>query len=172
MPSARIRKAKLEDAHSIAVIHVESWRAAYRGLLPQKILDDLSVERREEFWRETLVDPKTEERVWLAEADGSVVGFAFTGMNRDEEMRDERTPELFAIYLAPGTWGRGVGRALQLQALDDLAERGFDTVVLWVLESNERTIRFYEVSGWKPDGAREFLDGLDAHKVRYRRSLL
>ena len=54
-----IRRASREpsdDAAGIATTHVASWRAAYRGLLPQSLLDDLSVDRRTEQWREAIAD--------------------------------------------------------------------------------------------------------------------
>jgi hypothetical protein len=45
-----IRRAVADDARGIAQVHVKSWQAAYRGLLPQSYLDALSVEQREAFW--------------------------------------------------------------------------------------------------------------------------
>jgi hypothetical protein len=36
-----IRPAGMEDVPEIAVAHVRSWQAAYRGLLPQAYLDGL-----------------------------------------------------------------------------------------------------------------------------------
>jgi hypothetical protein len=46
-----IRKATPEDARAIAEVHVKSWRAAYRDLLPQDFLQGLSVDRREQQWQ-------------------------------------------------------------------------------------------------------------------------
>jgi hypothetical protein len=37
-----IRPARMEDVPQIAVVHVRSWQAAYRGLLPQAYLDGLA----------------------------------------------------------------------------------------------------------------------------------
>jgi hypothetical protein len=36
-----IRAARMEDVPQIAAVHVRSWQAAYRGLLPQAYLDGL-----------------------------------------------------------------------------------------------------------------------------------
>lgn len=36
-----IRPTRMQDAPEIAVVHVLSWQAAYRGLLPQAYLDGL-----------------------------------------------------------------------------------------------------------------------------------
>jgi hypothetical protein len=49
-----IRAAQIEDAKQIAEVHVASWRAAYRGILPDSMLDNLSVEKRTELWQERL----------------------------------------------------------------------------------------------------------------------
>ena len=51
---ARVRLARPDDAEAIADAHVRGWLAAYRGLVPDAILDGLSVERRATFWRDTI----------------------------------------------------------------------------------------------------------------------
>jgi hypothetical protein len=47
----QVRKANIADAKRIAQIHVETWRAAYRGQMPDAILNALDVNRRETFGR-------------------------------------------------------------------------------------------------------------------------
>jgi len=51
-----VRQATIDDAGDIAVVHVATWRAAYRGLMPQSLLDGLSVEARTAVWRRILRD--------------------------------------------------------------------------------------------------------------------
>jgi hypothetical protein len=51
-----IREATLEDARTIAEVHVKSWRAAYKQLLPQEFLQSLSVDRREQQWQTSIVN--------------------------------------------------------------------------------------------------------------------
>jgi hypothetical protein len=50
----RLRRARQYDARNIAEVHVRAWRGAYKGLVPDEILDGLSVEERERSWRELL----------------------------------------------------------------------------------------------------------------------
>ncbi|MER6578988.1 hypothetical protein [Nonomuraea sp. NPDC001023] len=50
----RIRKATPADAQAIAEIHVRSWQAAYRGLLPQDHLDGLDPAARRPGWERLL----------------------------------------------------------------------------------------------------------------------
>jgi ribosomal protein S18 acetylase RimI-like enzyme len=63
-----------------------------------------------------------------------------------------------------------VGRALMRETLARLRAHGFEEAVLWVLEDNSRTRRFYELAGWRADGdvkIEEWL-GLVVREVRYR----
>jgi GNAT superfamily N-acetyltransferase len=165
----RIREALPKDARDIAEIHVRSWRAAYRGQLTDEFLDGLNVEDRLEMHRLALEAPPVEYRMWLAEEDGRAIGFAVTGKSEDADA-DERTAEVFAIYLDPERVGTGVGRHLFSHAVDDLRNRGFRSATLWVLETNESARRFYEVAGWTLDGATtsERVDCEMRPTVRYR----
>ena len=49
-----VRPATLADATEIAVIHVRSWQAAYRGLMPQDYLDGLDPAARAAHWQRNL----------------------------------------------------------------------------------------------------------------------
>ena len=52
--SVTVRGATADDARAIAEVHVASWRWAYRGQVPDRILDELSVDEREAIWRAAL----------------------------------------------------------------------------------------------------------------------
>ncbi|HEX5937279.1 MAG TPA: GNAT family N-acetyltransferase [Actinomycetota bacterium] len=164
----RIRAATPEDARAIAMVHVASWRAAYRGLLPDAYLDRLSVDEREAQRREHLDDPSSERGTLVAEEDGRIVGFATFGPSRDEDA-PPGTGEVPAIYLDPGVVGTGVGRALFAEAASGLRNAGFTRATLWVLGANERARLFYERAGWTLDGAtsRHDFDCANEPMVRY-----
>lgn len=170
--SVRIREGEPRDALAIAEIHVRSWQAAYRGQLTDDYLDGLKVEDRLELHRRALEQPPPEYRMWVAEDGGRVVGFAVTGRSEDADA-DERTGELYAIYLEPDRVGTGLGRTLFEHAIDDLRERGYGVITLWVLETNEQARRFYESAGWAPDGTNtsERVDCEMRPTVRYRTEL-
>ncbi|HZD17607.1 MAG TPA: GNAT family N-acetyltransferase [Actinomycetota bacterium] len=163
-----IREARPADATAIARIHVRSWQAAYRGQLTDDYLDSLSVEERLEMHRRALESPG-DHRTWVATESGRVVGFAVTGPSQDADA-DERTGELYAIYLDPDRFGRGIGKRLLDHAVEDLRGRGFRTATLWVLETNQGGRRFYEREGWRTDGATsgERVDCEMRPTVRYR----
>jgi hypothetical protein len=64
----QIRRAAVEDARAIAVIHVAASQAAYRGLIPDEHMAAFTVERREAIWLEILTTADAD--VWIAEEDG------------------------------------------------------------------------------------------------------
>ncbi len=154
----------------MARVHVHSWKAGYRGLLPADYLDGLRPEERAERYR--FEDPGPAQPFTLVAVDeDKIVGFATTGTSGDGE--SDRRGELMAIYVDPPSWGRGVGRALVTAARSRLREDGFEEAVLWVLAGNERAARFYAFDGWTADGVRRRAEvwGVTVDELRYRRPL-
>ncbi len=166
-----VREAQLADAEAIAALHLRTWQIAYRGLVPDDVLDAFDVGEWITHRRERLPDPSI--HVFVAEADGEVGGFVAVGPSRDGDMTGEG--ELYALYVDPKRWGRGLGRALIDAAEGRMRDLGFHEAGLWVLEANARARRFYELAGWSLDEparkllATGFARGLT--EVRYRRRL-
>jgi ribosomal protein S18 acetylase RimI-like enzyme len=165
-----IRRAAVQDAAAIARVHVASWQTTYPGMVPQRVLDRLSAERRREMWASRLAEP-AETRTWVAELDGAIVGFVGTTI-RDEHGRP-RTGELESIYLLANARGQGIGTQLMDAALRDLAERQVESVTLWVLTANAVARSFYEQAGWRATGETNLLDfdGTPVEELRYELSL-
>ena len=149
-----------------------AWQKAYRGILPTKFLDELSVQAGETRWRELLRAPTPDRRTQVAESAGQVLGFVTAGVVRGEASQP-LTGEVYAIYVLPDCWGKGVGRSLLAHAERDLIDHGHDQAVLWVLADNERARAFYEAAGWHADGGtkRDTFGGRDVEEVRYRIAL-
>ena len=163
----QIAPAVAQDCAQLAQVHVASWQHAYRHLLPAAYLDALSVEKREAAWREVLAQGRSE--LLVARVDGQVAGFASFGACRDEGAPAGRG-ELWALYVAPQSWSRGVGLALWRAAQARLEALGFHETSLWALAGNARAIRFYTSVGFEaePDAARDFaMGGAKLREVRY-----
>ena len=168
--AVRIRRAQRADAGAIAEIHVGSWQSAYRGILPDNVLDQLSVEQRAQKWSEILAGG--ESTTIVAEDRGAIVGFANFAASRDADADATRVAEILAVYVSPSCWGRGVGTRLCEAALGELAAGGFAEVTLWVLQRNEQAIGFYDGLGFTTDGAtQERIIGTAQEVIRLRRSL-
>jgi ribosomal protein S18 acetylase RimI-like enzyme len=167
-----VRRAEPSDSVAIAEVRVASWRSAYRGLLPDSLLDALSVHDIASRWKARI--EKGRIRVFVCQTETGVVGFVAIGPTRDEGMDDERVGEVCAIYVRPEGWRKGYGSALLCRAIESLREQGRAEVTLWVLRDNERGTRFYEARGFEADGATKVEtrdDGVQLHEIRYRRSI-
>jgi ribosomal protein S18 acetylase RimI-like enzyme len=171
-----LRDATPADARAIAAVNVASWRVAYRGLIPDDVLAGLSVPDRERFWFDTLSAQGPRTSVVVAAAVHAVVGFAAAGPPVDPADRADPTlGDLYALYLDPGSWGRGIGARLHATVLDRLRARGFTSAGLWILDGNQRAWRFYHRHGWTDTG-RTQVDrgpaGIELHERRLRRTLI
>ncbi|MGW8483904.1 N-acetyltransferase family protein [Microbacterium sp. NPDC055903] len=177
-----VRWARPEDAAGVARVHVDGWRAAYRGLIAQDVLDALDVSRRTTMWQEWIsrsldgLPPRGYEyaahRMLVAEDAGEILGWAGFGPARDPGQPSRG--ELAGLYVHPSAWSTGVGHALIERAEHELRREDFAEAYLWVLAGNDRAIRFYERHGWIADGGEKIDDAGGAtglHELRHVRVL-
>jgi L-amino acid N-acyltransferase YncA len=161
-----IRAALPSDAPAVGRVHVESWRETYRGVLPERLLDSLSVVVRAAMWQGAL---EREPPVLLFVAQrpgGNLVGFAGGGPCRATSLPHDA--EVYAIYVVRAAQQRGCGRRLMAALAAALRARGFRSVCLWVLQENATARRFYERLGGAVVGERTEVDGEDAvNEVAY-----
>ena len=141
-----VRPAEMSDSKAVAEVHALAAKAAYEGLVPEEQLRALAPTTREAKWREAI--EFSEPQVQVVEHDGEVVGFV--GFDRS---RDAKTPsttgEIWAIYVKPEHWDKGVGVMLWDAAREGLEEEGCTNVTVWVPIRNERALRFHELAGFK-----------------------
>ncbi len=155
---------------AVARVHVRSWQAAYRTLMPDEYLDQLRPEDRAQRYDFETQDP---EKPWtvIAIDAGVVQGFVTTAPARDPDM--DGYGELCALYVDPARWGRGIGEALISAARARLRDSGFRNAMLWLLAGNTRADRFYRKDGWMPDGVSrtDSVWNVTVNEIRYRRAL-
>lgn len=164
-----IRPARLEDAPEIARIHVETWRAAYAGIMPAEFLAGLAVENRTKMW--TYIIEHNPLDVLVAEDGDVVAGFCHTTIFRGEGAKV--FGETKAVYVLPKFQGQGQGAALMSASETDFRGRGIAEAMLWVLEANQPTRRFYGKIGYGADGGRieESFGTAKLAVLRYRKKM-
>ena len=170
-PSAQIRSAIPADALAVARVHVRSWQAAYRELLPADYLNSLRPEDRASRYDFTHCDPAG-PHTRIAAAGDLILGFATTMPASDPAL--PHYAELCALYVDPDRWGCGLGAALIADARVRMTAQGFRGALLWLLAGNTRAARFYRNDGWTPDGERkrDVMWGIEVEELRYQRALL
>lgn len=148
----RIRAATPSDRPAIAAVHTASWRTAYRGSLPDAYLDD---EVEGELIRHWAKVEFSADDVMLVAEDEGIVGFVAVWCQPE--------PYLENLHVLPDRRSKGVGRGLMAAAARELQRLGHSTVYLWVFETNQRAIDFYEGLG----GVRTKLEDKDVfgHRV-------
>ena len=162
----RVRAAAQADARAIARIHVETWRSAYAGMLPDRTLIDMTVDGKASAWRHALGRPNPRGAVLVAEATGNgPIGFASAGPNRSAGL--PFAGEVETLYVLPDWQNQGVGRALLMGCFEALKSRSFPSALIWVLADNPSRF-FYERMGGKRAGERdEALWGAMLHEIAY-----
>jgi ribosomal protein S18 acetylase RimI-like enzyme len=159
-----IKNATLADCLSIAQIHVLSWQQAYCDLLPSDYLAQLSLEKREAMWRNTLNTGSSQ--LLVAQAGDMLLGFISFAPCRDEDAASDQA-EIWSLYVSPAYWAAGVGRALYTTAKARIQEQGFKALSLWVLAGNQRALQFYAKAGFAPDISKTFeLAGVELQELR------
>ncbi|MEG3850331.1 GNAT family N-acetyltransferase [Microcoleus sp. herbarium13] len=143
-----VREAKIADAPAIARVNLDTWRTAYRKIVPTDYLAQLSYEKRESNWQEILSNVKnTGDFVCVAENEsGQIVGFAAGGSERSGKYVYQG--ELFAIYILEEYQRQGIGQQLVREVAHKLVKLSFNSMLVWVLGDNS-ACRFYEFLGGK-----------------------
>jgi ribosomal protein S18 acetylase RimI-like enzyme len=138
-----VRPATPDDADAIERVRTDTWRATYRGHMPDAVLDALGYDgsrRREQMSR-----TRPELFGLIAEHDGEVVGFCFGGPAR---VADRAHPgEIYAIYVLPAHQAHGHGSALMRAGAREIVARGWRGMFIWVLRENAPSRLFYERMG-------------------------
>lgn len=141
-----LRLAQLADAQRIAEIHVQSWRETYKGIMPNDLLAEQSVESRAQMWTYILQKQAKSARVIVVEqTDGAIVGFAACGEQRSQSL--PYPGEFYAVYVLKAAQRQGYGRDLMIDMSEHLVKKKLDSAALWVVRENLPARKFYESIG-------------------------
>ena len=131
--------------------HGLSWREAYDDILPDSVLDAMTVEpttEDTEGWEDGLDSDGA--AVLVAIVDGTVRGFVETrwGEGNTKSFVGPDEAGVKAVYVRPDWWGEGIGTALLDRGLDALLDR-VETVRLEAFADNDVGTGFYEARGFE-----------------------
>ena len=143
-----LRMAEMADSEAIASVNIQSWKDTYPGIMPQKRLDGLNMERCTKHWQANIRGAFT---VLVAELEGRIVGFLSGGDNIEYQacetgLGNACDCELGALYLLQEFQGRGIGKALFQRFVELMKQDSRRTMIVWVAEKN-RSTGFYAAMG-------------------------
>jgi GNAT superfamily N-acetyltransferase len=167
-----VRPATVADAPVIASVHWRSHQTTYvePGRVARDVVENWTMRDRVLAWTANTAissgvypppDGFHPMRVWVAEVDGEVVGWANTSGGRDADA--PRDLELEGLYVLDEHHGAGVGQALVDAAL------GGRPAYLWALDDNPRAQAFYRRNGFAPDGSSKVDDLWHVRELRFVR---
>ena len=132
----KIRRATQFDLQEITTIHVESWKDTYSDVLPAEFIAGQLHRELARHWRETEI--QNQDIVLVAQQD-SLVGFIAVWCRP--------IPFIDNLHVRPPHRSKKIGAALMTAVAQELIQKEHKTAYLWVFESNQKAIRFYERLG-------------------------
>lgn len=144
-----IRKAEKGDEVSLAYIQTESWKAAFKGILQDEMLDKCTeMEPTIRMYRKLLDADKGNG--YILEVDGRPHCIAWWDRSRTESVSEYA--ELICIHSLQDNWRKGYGSKMLNRVLHDMIKEGYDRGMLWVFRDNIRARKFYEANGFVTHG--------------------
>ncbi|HEX7737852.1 MAG TPA: GNAT family N-acetyltransferase [Ktedonobacteraceae bacterium] len=163
-----VRKMRIEDVAGIARVHARTWQTTYRGIIPDAYLDAIQVEEWQQRWLPDVTQPAPNTSGYVAENEenGEIVGFVRGGPTRYPDL--PYRGELYAIYILKEYQQHGLGRRLVRELARDLQAAGLSEMLLWVLEGNHASRRFYEALGGQYVKTNDFeIGGVSVNECAY-----
>ena len=161
------RQATVSDADAIASLHTESWRDAYRGILPDSYLDGRIADERANLWRSRFSSLDSDRfLVVLTESPEELAGFACVLLDEDPQWG----ACLDNLHVLARWRSRGLGRLLfgRVAQWVTSMEPGWP-IHLWVFKANVGARRFYDTLGGEvvEQHNKEVLKGINIPSILY-----
>lgn len=130
----------------VAEIHRLSRIESERGIIIDCDLTRDTAPWFEKKWMTWHADPEIFTHV--ATENGAVVGFSTFGRVKTRPCFDQGVVpkfggEIYAIYVHPDHFRKGIGRALFKAACESLSAQKINSLLLWVLKKNKRACGLY-----------------------------
>ena len=166
-----ITTPELTDAKQMAHIIVDGWKTAYKNILPQDFLDNLSYDIREKRIQDSIlgINPKFKSDIVIYK-DNKVKGVAFYGKNICN--LPENYGEIIVLYVDINEKRKGIGKILVDYIKNELKHQGMTNMIIWCLKDNLPSIEFYKAMGGVVTEERDFeIDGKIYKEVGIRYEL-
>jgi GNAT superfamily N-acetyltransferase len=151
---ALVRPALTADAEEIAALHVTAWRETYRGILPDAMVDGLTMEEALASWQAALAPASDQSAFVGGDVNGRLVGIA-SGC-RSNEPSAPGAGVLDKLYIVKAGQGLGLGRRLLAAVAEALHAQGHPEMIV-VVHADNPAAYFYAAMGGREAARRERL---------------
>lgn len=147
-----IRKVKKGDENILACIQTESWKEAFKDILPAELLLKCTEKEHAVAMYKRLLE-EYKGNGYILELDGEPHCIAWWDETREKDMPEYA--ELICIHSLKDNWHKGYGSMMMERVLCDVRAAGYSKIMLWVFDNNMRAIKFYEAHGFNASGQKK-----------------
>lgn len=147
-----IRKVKKGDENILACIQTESWKEAFKEIVPAELLLKCTEKERAAAMYKRLLE-EHKGNGYILELDGEPHCIAWWDESREKNMPEYA--ELICIHSLKDNWHKGYGSMMMDRVLGDVKAAGYSKIMLWVFDNNMRAIKFYEAHGFNASGQKK-----------------
>ncbi len=156
-----IRRVTVADCADIIALQSASWRAAYRGILPDEYMGEALESEMRQRWQGNFARDPNPEFVLAALRDGALAGLIAI-------WRQDGAGFIDNLHVRPDLRGQRIGHALMAEAGRRLHAAGIGMAWLTVFTLNAPAVRFYDSMGGTPtERIMEMHHGKALEVIRY-----
>jgi diamine N-acetyltransferase len=149
------RKAQSADALKLSILYKQVYIQTYGT---EGVSDEFANFVTRQFAAERLehIILNHPENIMVADYKNNLLGVAEIEFAKKCPVNNIIAPELNKLYIMERFCGQGIGHELLKAAEKTILSKGEKEMWLWVLESNDRAIAFYEKQGYQHIGNASF----------------
>lgn len=140
-----IRKAIKEDSYSVAKLIVSGWQTAYKGLINDNFLNNMSADTMAQKWENNILNQNENSHIYVYEENNKILGVVRFGKPADNF--ENYNSEIHVLYVEPSLKRKGIGTKLFDFAKTYFINNNTTDMIIWCLKTNIPSIKFYEKMG-------------------------
>ena len=131
-------RANINDTRVLAAIHITAWKEAYKNIIPKSYLDTLSIDSREQNFRNDMLT-KNNLEFYIVKDSLNDIGIVILTTDNDKH-----TGQITALYLLEHYHHKGIGSIVMNYIKTRFINENYYEIRLWVLKDNTKAILFYK----------------------------
>lgn len=152
------------DLDTLVRLSTQTFLQAYEGEIDPAEMEKYTREAfHPDVWQASLREPG--HSLWFSTLNDEAMGYCSLRTQRPAQaIPGSETPiQIERFYLDKAFHGQQIAQRMMAFCLEEAKKRGADSVWLGVWEKNRRAQRFYEKSGFRVVGNRDFKMGTTLH---------
>lgn len=139
-----IRESKVEDAFEVEKLRINSWKKSYSGIIDSDFLDSLNPQESFQARSNAILSKRDSNLVVIV--NGKIVGVSDAGQKR-AELENPKAGEIYSLYVDEQYQRQGIGYLLFQKQCENLSQKGYKEISIWVLKDNNLARSFYSKYG-------------------------